>query len=101
MDCECFHEIAADRAKDKDAIRRNRLNRHCKGETMNVAISTQSCAKNLVLKALIAMIAVGSAASFGDTPSPTAGDTTSPTTSAELQEVTVTASKREETASRV
>ena len=76
---------------------------------MNVAISTQSCAKNLVLTALIAMIAVGSAASFGDTPSPaagettapTAGDTTSPTTSAEIQEITVTASKREETASRV
>jgi hypothetical protein len=76
---------------------------------MNAAISTQSCARNLVLSALIAMIAVGSATSFGDTPSPavgetnasTAGDTTSPATSAEIQEITVTASTREETASRI
>jgi outer membrane receptor protein involved in Fe transport len=49
--------------------------------------------KNLVVTALIAVIVAGSAASFGDTPAPT--------TSEELEEVTVTASKREETASRV
>ena len=76
---------------------------------MKVLISAHSCSNNLVLTALIAMIAVGSATSFGDTPSPaagetaapTAGDTTSPTSSGEIQEITVTASKREETASRV
>src|SRR5450631_3329143 len=68
-----------------------------------------SCTKHFVLAALIAATVAGSAASFGDTPSPaagdatapTSGDTSSPATSEELQEVTVTASKREETASRV
>lgn len=66
-----------------------------------------SCTKHFVLTALVAATVAGSAASFGDTASPpgdtaapTAGDTTS-TASTELQEVTVTASKREETASRV
>jgi len=60
---------------------------------MKVLKSAHSCTKRLVLTAFTAMIVAGSAASFGDTPSPT--------TSEELEEVTVTASKREETASRV
>jgi outer membrane receptor protein involved in Fe transport len=56
-------------------------------------MSTYSGPKSSVLTASVAVIVAGSAASFGDTPAPT--------TSEELEEVTVTASKREETASRV
>jgi iron complex outermembrane recepter protein len=72
-------------------------------------VTRHSCTKNFTIAALIALMEAGSAASFGDTTSPTAGDTTPPTSgdtaspaaSGELQEITVTASKREETASRV
>jgi iron complex outermembrane recepter protein len=77
---------------------------------MNVPISlirpvagwrkNNSCTRNSVLTTLIAVIVAGSAASFGATPAP-ASDAPAPTASEELQEITVTASKREESASRV
>lgn len=58
-------------------------------------MSTDSRTKNLVLKAWMTLIAAGSVAAFGQEAS------APPVSSDELEEVTVTASKREESASRV
>jgi iron complex outermembrane recepter protein len=63
-------------------------------------MSTQPGTRRLVLTASIAVIVAGSAASLAATTVP-ADDSTGTANSDELQEVTVTASKREETASKV